>query len=185
MLGTLIQKAILGYLSQYHNNSNTLFRVLYAGLTPFRGANVTWCDTPFRVNFRGWWTRVGSQLMCGRSPLPRGPPGGGGVSTPRVRITLKKCSSVLVTPLTTVTILFTRNVIHISCFVSVWWRHASIPIISIRMLINEIGKIYIFVTLVHILLILKSSVGLKLSVQELDYESYGKGELRPRFKLIQ
>ena len=33
-------------------------------------ANVTWCDTPFRVHFRGWWTRVGSQFVC------EWPPGG-------------------------------------------------------------------------------------------------------------
>ena len=36
----------------------------------FRGANETWCDTPFRLHFRGqvrlhlrgWWTRVGAHV---------------------------------------------------------------------------------------------------------------------------
>ena len=57
------------------NNSNTPFRVIFAGFTPFGGVNETWCDTPFRVQFRGWWTRVGSQLVC---EWPPPPPGGGG-----------------------------------------------------------------------------------------------------------
>ena len=36
---------------------------MFAGLMPYRGANGTWCDTPFRVHFRGWWMRVGTTLM--------------------------------------------------------------------------------------------------------------------------
>ena len=54
------------------NNSNTPFRVIFAGFTPFGGVNETWCDTPFRVQFRGWWTRVGSQLVCEWPPPPPG-----------------------------------------------------------------------------------------------------------------
>ena len=27
----------------------------FAGVMSFRGANVTWCDAPFRVHFIGWW----------------------------------------------------------------------------------------------------------------------------------
>ena len=38
----------------------------FAGLTPFQGENVTWCDMPFRVHScRGWWMWVGSKW-----PLP-------------------------------------------------------------------------------------------------------------------
>ena len=78
LLETLIQNAMLGYLSQHYMYNNSKMRHLglfLAGLTPFRGANVTWCDTSFRVNFRGWWTRVGSQLVCG---------GGGGGGRSRI-----------------------------------------------------------------------------------------------------
>ena len=43
MLETLIQYAIVGYLSRHHN-SNTAFRVILAGFTLLRGANVTQYD---------------------------------------------------------------------------------------------------------------------------------------------
>ena len=42
----------------------------FVSVTAFRGANVTWCDMPFRVQFRGWWTRVGSTFVCDPPPPP-------------------------------------------------------------------------------------------------------------------
>ena len=72
-VGLYIQMAILGYHSQHHN-WNMPFRVIFAGQTPFRSANETWCDTPLRVHFRCWWTWVGSTFMYKWTPPPPPPP---------------------------------------------------------------------------------------------------------------
>ena len=63
MLEADIQNASVGYHAQHHNNQNTPLGLLFAGVMPLRGTSETWCDTAFRVHFRGWWMWV-STLVC-------------------------------------------------------------------------------------------------------------------------
>ena len=67
---TSIQNAILGYHFQRHQNWNTPFMVMFWLVwRHLGGANVTWCDTPFRVGGRGWVTH-----LCARDLPPPPPP---------------------------------------------------------------------------------------------------------------
>ena len=63
------QFSSLGYHPQHLNLTIEInhLKLSFASLMPFRGANVTWCDTPFGVHFRGW-------MQVGRVTTPPPPP---------------------------------------------------------------------------------------------------------------
>ena len=50
----------------------TMFGGIFNSKLPI-SINETWCDTPFRVNFRGWWMQVGSTSTIVSDPPPPPP----------------------------------------------------------------------------------------------------------------